>query len=352
MFTPSRLTLARQRRGMKKTELARTTGLSTQSISNYENGVRIPNEESLAALSTELRFPESFFERESIEPPSADGVSFRALASMTAGQRDMALSAGAFAIEVNRWVEGRFTLPACDLPDYRGFAPEEAAEAIRAHWGLGSNRCPNAVHLLESRGVRVYSVPRDSKAVHAFSFWDDETPFVLLTTDTSGERGRFDSAHELGHLLLHRYGTQAGPAAEREADQFASAFLLPFSSVITRAPQSPTIPRLTKLKLEWGVSIGALVVRLRHLELISSWQYRQLCIEISQRGYRTKEPNGIDREKSMVFKKVVDLMRESKLSRRDLATDIGIFVRELDGMTFGWIDAISPTINESVIASS
>ena len=34
-----------------------------------------------------------------------------------------------------------------------------------------------------------------NRSVHAFSFWHGETPYILLTTDTSGEKGRFDAAH-------------------------------------------------------------------------------------------------------------------------------------------------------------
>jgi len=37
------------------------------------------------------------------------------------------------------------------------------------------------------------------------------------------ERSRFDAAHELGHLILHRHTGSAHPRAESEADAFASA---------------------------------------------------------------------------------------------------------------------------------
>ena len=42
MLTPSRLVIARKRRGLTLTRLAELTGLSTRSISLYENGHQAP----------------------------------------------------------------------------------------------------------------------------------------------------------------------------------------------------------------------------------------------------------------------------------------------------------------------
>ncbi|MFD5336500.1 MULTISPECIES: ImmA/IrrE family metallo-endopeptidase [Streptomyces] len=65
---------------------------------------------------------------------------------------------------------------------------------------------------------------RDCPEVDAFSFWDGEIPFVLLSTEKTAERGRFDAAHELGHLVLHGEEQMPhGPQAEAEAHRFAAA---------------------------------------------------------------------------------------------------------------------------------
>ncbi|MBK8210507.1 MAG: ImmA/IrrE family metallo-endopeptidase [Rhodospirillales bacterium] len=41
--------------------------------------------------------------------------------------------------------------------------------------------------------------------VSAFSFWEGGHPFIFLGADKqSAARSRFDAAHELGHLILHR----------------------------------------------------------------------------------------------------------------------------------------------------
>jgi len=338
MFNPNRLTIARKRRGLTKIALAQLASLTPQSISEYERGNTDPSEDTLRVLARVLRFPEAFFTSEDLELPSETGVSFRGLASMTSGQRDRALAAGALAIAIDGWISREFKLPLIDLVAMDGITPEGAAEALRTEWGLGERRCPNLVHLLESRGVRVYSLPRDSRTVHAFSFWHDRRPFVFLTTDTTPEKGRFDAAHELGHLVLHSHGGAQGRRAEDEANRFASAFLMPRASILAaRLPSPLTLDNLFPLRPKWNVSIGALVHGLYGAERITEWQYRTLCIEISQRGLRKHEDSDLLRETSQVFPKVFAALGESPAARGTVARDLAIRTTDLDALTFGLV---------------
>src|SRR5512137_566822 len=114
-FNPSRLTLARKRRGLTITKLASLVGVESRSISAYENKGFAPSQESVARLSKALRFPTSFFFGDDLEQPRPDAASFRAMSKMTASQRDVALGAGAIALLLNNWIEGRFDLPQPNL---------------------------------------------------------------------------------------------------------------------------------------------------------------------------------------------------------------------------------------------
>ena len=49
-----------------------------------------------------------FFFRPDIDSISPDSASFRSLRSMTAGQRNAALAAGAMAFELSDWIDQRF----------------------------------------------------------------------------------------------------------------------------------------------------------------------------------------------------------------------------------------------------
>src|SRR5262249_3228127 len=157
----------------------------------------------------------------------------------------------------------------------------------------------------ESKGVRVFSLAMNAVEVDAFSFWRGGTPYVFLNTRKSPEHSRFDAAHELGHLVLHKHGAPAGPGAERQANEFAAAFLMPREDILARAPRLATVDHLVKLKKVWSVSVAALAYRLHALGIISDWHHRSLFIEISKRGYRKQEPNPVARETSQVFQKVL-----------------------------------------------
>lgn len=253
----------------------------------------------------------------------------------------MALGAGAIALLVNEWIEKRFELPVADLPDLsRGGADveataEAAAEALRRHWGLGELSIKNTIHLLESKGVRVFSLSLDAVEVDAFSMWRENTPFVFLNTKKSAEHSRFDAAHELGHLVMHRHGSPQGQEAERQANMFASAFLMPRACVLAKAPQLTTVNHLIKLKKHWTVSVAALAYRLQTVGILTDWHFRTLFKEISRRGYRKQEPEEAHRETSQVLEKVFAALREDKISYGDIAQDLCVSRKEIERLVFG-----------------
>lgn len=318
------------------TKLATLIGVELRSISAYEKGEFSPDTERLAAISQALAFPLKFFFGDILDEPTPDIASFRALSKMTAAQRDTALGSGAIALMLNDWIERHFQLPDHDLPDLsREASPEAAAQALRATWGLGELPVKNVIHLLEAKGVRVFSLSIDAAEVDAFSMWRQSTPFVFLNTGKSAEHGRFDAAHELGHLVLHRHGSPQGREAEREANSFASAFLMPKASVLADAPHMATVDRLILLKKQWGVSVAALTYRLHTVGALSDWHYQSLFVEISKRGYRKAEPDEGQRETSQVLQKVFAALREESITKHEIADELSVTVEELDQLVFG-----------------
>ncbi len=321
---------------MKKRALASLIGVSERSISAYERGDQEPERQTLQRIAETLRFPEAFFFGDDTDELTPSIASFRALTKMTAAQRDTALGAGSVALLLNKWMEERFDLPQPVLPDLgRTDDPEAAADTLRQSWGLGELPIKHMLSLLESKGVRLFSLAIDAKEVDAFSMWYDDKPFMFLNTYKSAEHCRFDAAHELGHLVIHRHGEPRGREVEREADAFASAFLMPRRSVLAHAPRLATLPNLIKHKKHWTVSVAALNYRMHTLNLTTDWIYHSLCIQIAQAGYRTKEPEGAPHETSQVLAKVFAALREEGISKAELAKQLLIDVREIDELTFG-----------------
>jgi len=173
--------------------------------------------------------------------------------------------------------------------------------------------------------------------IDAFSLWRETTPFVFLNTMKSAEHSRFEAAHELGHLVLHRKVGSHGKTAEQEANQFASAFLMPQGSILGRAPMLPNLNVLIELKKQWIVSVAALAYRLHGLKLIRDWHYRSLCVEISQLGYRKSEPEGAPPEMSMVLGKVFRILRNEGITKADVARELNYNVEDLDKAIFGLV---------------
>src|SRR2546430_5985489 len=203
--------------------------------------------------------PVEFLQAGDVDEIPIDAISFRAPSKLTAGQRDTARSAGRIALMLAEWIEQRFHLPGPDVPSLPTLDPETAAEVVRARWGLGVAPVGNLVRLLEAHGVRVFSLAADCAAVDAFSFVWHQVPYVLLNTGKSGERGRFDAAHELGHLVLHsEHRLPQGPDAEQEANRFAAAFLMPRASVLAHNLNNAAIDRILAAKQIWRVAAMAL----------------------------------------------------------------------------------------------
>lgn len=326
--------MARQRRRMTAKALAGATGLAVDTISRLENGNNQPDEATVAKLGRALGFPAEFFRGNDPEEIDAGAVSFRSFSKMSARERDAALSAGSLGLQLSSWVEERFSLPPVQLLDLSHETdPEVAAQAMRQHWGLGQRPIGNLLGLLETKGVRIFSLSENTASVNAFSFWRDGKPYVFLNNYKTAESSIFDTAHELGHLVMHKHGEPNGiRSAEREADGFASAFLMPANDVRARIPYPITMDVVLRAKARWRVSAMAMVYRLRALGLLSEWQYKSLCIELGKRGFRSGEPGGIERETSMIWKKVLAQLWTERTTKNEIARDLHLPLDELEGL--------------------
>ena len=340
MFNSERLRIARERRGLTQKALAEKTGLTSRTISTYEKAdiVDAVTNSTIARIAAELKYPIEFFYKGDAPALPVEAVSFRAMTKLSAQKRNSALRAGELVQELSAWLGSQFSIPQPNLPDcsFDNYCePDKAARIVREHWGIGELSISNVVHLLEANGVRVFSLAENCLEVDAFSFWMNETPFVLLNTMKTPERSRFDAAHELAHLVLHKYSSNNGREAELEADHFASAFLMPERSVLANVPRMPSLQLLITLKQKWKVSLGALVRRTFDLGLSTEWHYRQLCIELSRRGFRTAEPEGmLEREKSLVLDKVFSALRRDGVRRSEILNALQLPLDEVSAMTF------------------
>lgn len=339
MFNPSRLSLARKRRRLTSKGFAERIGVSPVTVSRLETANNAPDDATLDAIVRVLGFPRDFFFGDDIDELTKDAASFRSLTTMTSRERESALAAGQLAYLLSDYISERFNLPAPNLIDMSHERdPFAAARILRQHWGLGEQPITNMIKLLESKGVRVFSLAENTKNVDAFSCWRNSVPYVFLNTFKSAERSRLDAAHELAHLTLHKHGgPQQGREAEVEANNFASSFLMPKADVVSRISSVRTLDQLVVAKKRWGVSVSALAYRLHKLGIVTDWQYRMFCIQINQRGFRVSEPYSLAAEESVLWKKVFIQLWGDKVSKNQVAAELCLPPDEIENLVFGLV---------------
>ncbi len=348
MINLNRLEFALKRRGLSQTALSEQLGITTRTLHNY---IKDPSKLNIDVLSKILDFPVTFFYQKDDLPDIPDHtVSFRSMSKTSTKLKNIAISYGVTGFLLNDWFEEEFDLPQADLPDLSHMEPEEASIFLRREWGLGEAPIGNMIALLESKGIRVFSLAMEAEEVDAFSVWQNNQPFIFLNTKKSAERSRFDAAHELGHLVRDTYSMKHSNSTcsktptsindqrsiERQADAFASAFLMPRSNMFAHKKNFVNINTLISQKKIWGVSVVALAYRMHKLGIISDWVYtRILCPEIAKNKYRSIEPFPMKHEKSVVLEKILDALNEDNIGIKEIAEKILVSETDIGHLTFG-----------------
>lgn len=292
---------------LNQAELGREIGVTRQAVSAYERGDKAPDAGTFDRIVAALRQPPPYFTSEG-QSTFGDFSPrfFRKFGPDTARRNDACSVLGEWFVKTAHYFDQFVNYPPVNVLQvapadasgrYEQEEIEEAADNCRRHWGLGFGPISNVLSLLEAHGITICRYCIDNERVEAFSFWNGDRPFIFMSSEKeSSVRARFDLAHELGHLILHRWveeGELEDPKTlktiELEADRFASAFLLPRSSFPNEV-YTTRLDGFVSLKRRWLVSIQAMVIRCRDLGLIDADQTLNLYKQISYRKWRTKEP--------------------------------------------------------------
>lgn len=329
---PSRLQDARRALRLTQTDLAEQIGVTRQAISAYERGDKSPESETFQKIGEALGQPAAFFTTPDAPDFGRYSVRFfRKVGPDTIRRNDACAVLTSWFAQTARYLDTFVNYPAVDLPEaspsdpsgrYSSDEIEAVAEDCRRLWGLGLGPISNVAGLLESKGVTLcrYEIP--GERIDAFSFWNGDRPFVFMAAEKeSGSRVRFDLAHELGHLILHRWiepEEVADPKTlkiiEREADRFAGAFLLPRRSFPAEV-YSARLDAFVDLKRRWKVSVQGMIYRCHDLGVIDETQFTNLYKQLSFRKWRTREPlddpKVIPIEQPRLMRRAMELVLES-----------------------------------------
>lgn len=109
---------------------------------------------------------------------------------------------------------------------------------------------------------------------------------------------------------------------------------MPRATVLPYKGSIITIQSILKLKHNWKVSAFALIVQMKNVGVFSEWQYKNLVIQASKIGLRTKEIDGIKRETSYVINKILTALSDDGCSIADLAKSLHLPIDEVSGLLF------------------
>lgn len=346
-FVPARLEMARAIRQMTATALATESGTTAAWVSQAENTKKTPSPELVREFARVLNFPVDFFYRPSTTSPPADAFHFRATSRLAKRDEQTARALSTLAIELSDWIEATYQAPAPAVPELQDLLdaeetlpPEQAAEALRGAWGLGTSPVKNLLQLLESKGAKVYSAGGPMQAIDAFSFRHGATPVIFLNVHKSAERLRFDLAHELGHLVMHGGSLHVEPGKEKEqaANDFASSFLMPRADVLGSIRRNLMLEDILLLKGRWRVSAMALNLRAHRLGVISDWTYGTLARQLSSAGFRRGEPGSdLLAESSSLLTQVMTDMRGQGQGFVEIARALDVRAQDIRGLMLGLV---------------
>jgi len=305
-FDAQRLVTARELRGLSQVDAAREVGdLTSASISQFENRHVRPSAATLERLAAALEVPVSFFASRTRTLPDAtaadapdatmhDRAFFRSLRSTAVTDRRRARALTQVVHLLVQELEQIVDFPPYHVPEHTvavGDDVEDVAAQVRAELGVAPGPVPDVVNVLERHGVVTARFRVSADKVDAFTIPYVDRPVVVLGADKGHrDRSRFDAAHELAHLVLHRHLEPGDAALEQQAHKFSAAFLMPAADIGHRLPAKADWGVLIDLKREWHVSIAALLMRAKTVGPMTDAEYTKAMKALSARGWRREEP--------------------------------------------------------------
>lgn len=301
-YRGDKLRLARLAIGLSLEELGSRLGVTRQNVHKMEAGQE-PTSEQMPVLCKELLVKPSFFYAIRNTPVVEEQCHFRSVRSRTKALTHTVMARAEFLDLMIQELESFFDLPSFELPDLEDLqfdvpnSIEIAAERVRNHWGLGSGPIEDMTIVIENAGIIVAVIEGVDEKVDAFSMSRKRPIIIRNSSKESPCRYRFDLAHELGHLVMHDGITTGCKETEKQANYFASAFLMPRSLFLAAIKKFPLVKgikslnwhSLFNLKQYFKVSFKALLYRAKSLGLISEDQMRSGYIYLNKSGQAKKE---------------------------------------------------------------
>jgi Zn-dependent peptidase ImmA (M78 family)/transcriptional regulator with XRE-family HTH domain len=324
---------------LSQAELSALSGITQGTLSKVEQGIKDANGELVARLAQALNCPETFFyqgEREYGPPMSAHAM-FRKKASV--GQKVLDKVIAELNVRIGHMRKFLNTVefspelpfPQYDVEDFHGDI-ETIASNVRRAWLVPHGPLRSLTEYAERAGCLIVHCDMEAARIDGVSYRiAGLPPIIFLNQNQPADRMRFSLAHEIGHLVMHTYPC---PNMEREADQFASALLMPAADIGPEL-QGLTIEKAAYMKPLWKVSMASMIYRATELNKIDRYKAEYLWRQMATRGFRMREPHAVDFpcERTSLLDALVDnLTKELGYTAQELSELLHLHYNELARM--------------------
>lgn len=329
-----RIQLARNLRGILQGELSVLLGHNTQAIiSNLETEKTEFTTEHAESIAKVLNLPVSFFYKKK---------NFTRLSKFYYRKRNAFPASKLIPLESKIEVirslytellkSVEFETP--QLPSIRvneKNKPEQIAATLRLFLNLGEEPIDNLIGLVEKLGIPIVFLDVDSDKFSGMTLQtDNNQSLIVVNKNMSNDHKKFTVAHELGHLIMHIpfseeadfYDNEDLNIVEKQADQFAGAFLIPTHQARYQF-KDLTYSKLSELKMHWKVSKQAIIYRAKDAGAISETKFKNLFIELSRFGERKTEKVEIQIDQPTLFNKIIQFHETRlELTKKQIAEDL------------------------------
>lgn len=298
-FITQRLKNARMMRGLSLQDLSDRleNRISRQALHKYESGEVEPDNVMVQDIADALDLkPDYFYREHSIR---IEEVSFRKLSKLSKKEQHRIIEIARDLLERYLELEQIIGKPAAvvnplqDMTISGKESVDHAAQKLREEWNLGTDPLYNVLELLEDHGIKILEVEGDP-SIDGFSTWiNNEIPVIGLNVSIKNhlDRYRFNALHELGHLFLN-IDNFDNKEQEKFCHYFAGAMLLDKRAIeqeLGLKRKQISLQELIALKKQYGISIQAVVYRLKELRIISQASYSNFFKFMNQHNYKKDE---------------------------------------------------------------
>jgi Zn-dependent peptidase ImmA (M78 family)/transcriptional regulator with XRE-family HTH domain len=304
-FNPEMLKLARDAKGLTQKDLAALLQCTQSRLSKIEDGACNPSESDFSVLLKELGRPPEFFFFSGNPRASTmsfyrktSGIPLKTLAQCEAEMNIARLELSARASSYSlRTFPTRCPDRSCADPRERG---AKIARELRQEWGIPPGPIKELSPILERAGCVVMPFDPPVQKIDGASF-AGTPPVIFFNRQACADRTRFTLAHETAHAVMH---WEPHCDVEDEANGFGAEFLMPKADIdrdLTRC----NLEVLARLKIKWGVSMRALLLRAQTLKKIDERSAKYLWIRLGQ--FRLREPfeESVPKEKPKLYAEII-----------------------------------------------